>query len=205
MNLEWKYIFNNNVAFSDNVNIENFNSNNSLLLDNVEEEQKNTFLGQVAERIQEANQKEMQELDLEEDENPLIQSIPLYNMFKYASNDINNSNMSEEEISAFNSKFEMYEGTNMRGTTVRGLLTTIASNNGLDDEEENTDNNEFGTSIQNQGSLIEEIHFDGEEYDVTKQNITYIKSTIETESYYRVEFEKNESDGKIYRVVINKK
>ena len=46
---------------------------------------------------------------------------------------------------------------------------------------------------------------DGEEYEVNKQNIAVIKAEVEAESFYRVEFEKEEDTGLIYRVVINKK
>ena len=74
------------------------------------------------------------------------------------------------------------------GTTTRGLLTVIQTNN----EEEGT-------------QKIKEINFDGTEYEVTDQNIVFIKSSIEPESYYRIEFEKDTDTGIIYRVVINKK
>ena len=62
-------------------------------------------------------------------------------------------------------------------------------------------NNESATSDNRK---IKEIHFDGEEYEATEQNITLIKSTIETETLYRVEFELDSNTGLIYRVVINK-
>ena len=68
------------------------------------------------------------------------------------------------------------------------LLTTIQNNN------ETQSNNQ-----------IEEINFDGEEYEVTEQNITYLKSTINVEDAYRVEFERDIDTGLIYRAVINKR
>ena len=51
---------------------------------------------------------------------------------------------------------------------------------------------------------IKEIHFDGEEYEATDQNITLIKDAIEAETLYRVEFELDANTGLIYRAVINK-
>ena len=58
---------------------------------------------------------------------------------------------------------------------------------------------------QNKDRRIREIHFDGEEYEVTDQNILLLKSNVELETAYRVEFEKEENTGIIYRAVINKK
>jgi hypothetical protein len=42
---------------------------------------------------------------------------------------INNANMSEAEIAAFNKKFEAYEGTNVRGSNVKQLMKTVAAHN----------------------------------------------------------------------------
>ena len=53
--------------------------------------------------------------------------------------------------------------------------------------------------------IIEEINIDGEEYEVTEQNITFLKSNINVEDAYRVEFEKDSNTGLIYRAVINKR
>ena len=52
---------------------------------------------------------------------------------------------------------------------------------------------------------IKEINYNGEEYDVNQQNVTFIKSDIAVDKYYRVEFEKNQDTGVIYRAVINVK
>ena len=46
---------------------------------------------------------------------------------------------------------------------------------------------------------------DGEEYEVTEQNITLLKSSINVDDAYRVEFEKDINTGLIYRAVINKR
>ena len=91
-------------------------------------------------------------------------------------------------MNAFNQKFELYQSTNTKGATVKGLLTTIQNNN------------------ETEGNYkIEEINVDGEEYEVTEQNITYLKSSINVDDAYRVEFEKDSNTGLIYRAVINKR
>ena len=78
----------------------------------------------------------------------------------------------------------------MQGVTVKGLLSTIQLNNETQDEDDRK---------------IKEIHFDGEEYEVTDQNILLLKGTVEIQEAYRVEFERDEETGLIYRAVINKK
>ncbi len=188
--IKYQYNYNNNVEFTNSINIEAFNSNNSMMLNEMNEEERNTFIQAVVQRIQSVNKNQMEELGLMENENPLQYVVPQFGIYSSAMNAINSSNMSEVEVSTFNSKFEMYESTNLKGVTVKGLLSTIQLNN-----ESQEDNNR----------KIKEIHFDGEEYEVTDQNITFIKSSVETETAYRVEFERDEDTGIIYRAVINKK
>lgn len=122
----------------------------------------------------------MEELGVAENENPLQESIPS-NLI------VNRVNMNEEEVNTFNQKFENYESTNLQGVTVKGLLSTIQRNN------------------ESQDKKIKEIHFDGVEYEVNDQNIVMLKTNVEIDTAYRVEFEKDESTGIIYRAVINKK
>lgn len=185
--IKYQYNYNNNVEFTDITNIEMFNNNNSVMLNEMNQEDRNNFINAVMERIQSVNKNQMEELGVEENENPLIYVLPSIsdNFGIY-----NGSEISEEEVATFNKKFEMYESTNLQGVTVKGLLSTIQLNN-----ETQEDNNR----------KIKEIHFDGEEYEVTNQNITLLKSSVEIETAYRVEFERDEDTGVIYRAVINKK
>ena len=190
--IKYQYNYHNNVEFTESTNIETFNNNNSLLLSQTEEEQKKEFLKAVVERIQSVNKSQMEELGWQENENPLQYVIPQISTYFSALNAVNTStdNMSEQEVSTFNALFENYQSTNLKGVTVKGLLSTIQRNNETREDE---------------SRKIKEIHFDGEEYEVTEQNITLLKSNVETEEAYRVEFEKDEDTGIIYRAVINKK
>ena len=194
--ITYKYQFNNQITFGNMIEIEEFSDENAMILNDYEPEQVSNFLEQVKERIELVNKKQMEELGLEESENPLIQMLtPLFGMTMYnqaiESIDGTSNNMAELEINTFNMKFEQYEGTNLKGATVKGLLSTIQQNNQMYED------GEYGKFI--------EIHFDGEEFEGTEQNISYIKSSIEVENSYRVEFEKDEDTGLIYRAVINKK
>lgn len=202
--ITYQYNYNNNVEFADSTNIEAFNNNNSLFLNEMEEEQRNTFMNAIAERLQSVNKKQMEELGLEENENPLQYVIPQFGVYFSTFNVMNTTNISEVEVNTFNSKFENYESTNLQGVTVKGLLTTIARNNGIEDSSDSSGIHPSESSENNE-YLIKEIHFDGQEYEVTDQNITFLKSSVETETAYRVEFERDEDTGLIYRVVINKK
>ena len=157
--------------------------------DKMDEEYVENLMKAVDERLILVNEEQMQQIGISGNQNPLIYSTPItlvelmiYNQASFA---VQNSSM---QVTEFNNKFTIYEGTSQKGVTVRGLLSTIKLNN----EEEN------------RNYEIKEIHFDGEEYEATDQNITLIKDTLEPETLYRVEFESDADTGLIYRVVINK-
>ena len=138
----------------------------------------------------------MEELDLEENENPIIYITPSFGVSILTNNKsidtinlINQNNMSETDINTFNQKFEVYASTNLKGVTVKGLLSTISANNESEDGDKQ----------------IKEINFNGEEYEASEQNITFIKGDIDTEASDRGEFENDQDTGIIYRAVINVK
>lgn len=187
--ITYKYQYNNTLNFTDSINIEDFTSQNSMILTDYESEQVANFLNAVVQRITQVNKQQMEELGLEEDENPIIYMIPSFGIYSSSVAAINSTKMSEMEITTFNNKFEMYKSTNLQGVTVKGLLSTISLNN------ESQDNDR----------QIKEINFNGEEYEATDENLTFIKEDINTEKSYRVEFEKDQNTGIIYRAVINEK
>ncbi len=191
-----KYQFQNQVDFTDSIEIEEFSNKNAMILSNYEEEKVSSFMEQVVNRISEVNKKQMEELGLQENENPIIQMFsPILGMnsFGQSNSAINDIGFSAQEIEAFNTQFENYVGTKLSGASVKGLLSAISLNNENAEEDEEEERK------------IKEIHFDGEEYEVTDQNIAFIKDSIELETEYRVEVEKDENTGRIYRIVINKK
>lgn len=188
--ITYKYQYNNTLNFTDSINIEDFTSQNSMILTDYESEQVANFLTAVVQRITQVNEQQMEQLGLEGDENPIIYMIPSFGIYSSSVAAINSTTeMSELEITTFNNKFEMYESTNLQGVTVKGLLSTISLNN------ESQDNDR----------QIKEINFNGEEYEATDENLIFIKEDINTEKSYRVEFEKDQDTGIIYRAVINEK
>ena len=178
-----KYVITNNVQFKDGVEIEDLTEENAVILNDQDDEYITNLMNAIQERMVEVNRVQMEELGVSEDENPIQYLIPAFLSVNQATTEID-----EQSVNTFNAKFELYQSTNTKGATVKGLLTTIQNNN-------ETDGN----------SKIEEINMDGEEYEVTEQNITYLKSSINVDDAYRVEFEKDSNTGLIYRVVINKR
>ena len=178
-----KYSITNNVQFKDNVEIEDLTEENAVILNDKDDEYVTNLKGAIQERMIEVNRVQMEELGVSEDENPIQYLTPAFLLANGTKAEVD-----EQAVNAFNAKFELYQSTNTKGATVKGLLTTIQNNN----ETEGNDK-------------IEEINFDGEEYEVTEQNITFLKSSINVDDAYRVEFEKDSNTGLIYRAVINKR
>ena len=198
------YTLNNKVSFLDSCNIEDFNDDNALIFSKYDEEQIDSLTNSINERMTKVNEMQMEELGIDVSQNPLgVITIPLsIFIVGQASTTIDNTSLQQADVTAFNQKFELYQGTNIRGATVRGLLTTISNNNGLQDT-----SSQSGNTNLNLGSSykIEEINFNGEEYEVNGQNIAALKDEVVAENYYRVEFEKDPNSGRIYRAVINQK
>ena len=183
--MSYKYLITNNVQFKDSVEIEDLTDENSAILNEEDSEYVTNLMNAIQERLTEVNKSQMEELGVSESENPIQYLLPSFIM---TGTQNNTAQIDETAVNSFNQKFELYESTNTKGATVKGLLTTIQNNN------ETEGNNK-----------IEEINVDGEEYEVTEQNITLIKSNINVDDAYRVEFEKDIDTGLIYRAVINKR
>lgn len=186
--VEYKYTINNTVQFTGNSDIQDFSTENAIILNDQEEEYVSNLMRAIEQRLQAVNQEQMEQIEIVSEQNPLNYIMPSIIVEKLTGNTTGN-NISEEEIATFNDKFYLYEGTSQKGVTVRGLMSIIQTNN----ESATSDNRK-----------IKEIHFDGEEYEATDQNITLIKDSIEPETLYRVEFELDANSGLIYRTVINK-
>lgn len=201
--LNYKYTINNSVQFAEAVDIEDFSAKNAVILNDQDEEYVSGLLNAIQDRLIAVNQNQMEQLGATAEQNPLYFVLPTQILSDVLGIQSNNQ-LSEVEATEFNEKFYLYEGTSQRGVTVRGLLSTIALNNGYEDSSLEGDESEENENNRNNNPQITEIHFDGEEYEVSEQNITLIKDMIETETLYRVEFELDSNTGLIYRVVINK-
>lgn len=184
----YKYNLKNEINFTYDSNIEDFTDENCIILTNYNQESVSNFMSALMQRVQAINKRDMEKLGVNENENPIFQAIPSISISPLGLNQttMTNNGMSELEVNTFNNKFEVYQGTNLSPQTVKGLLTTISLNN------------ENGEEYK-----IKEINFEGQEYEASEQNITFVKSDIDKEKNYRVEFEKDQDTGIIYRVIIN--
>lgn len=182
--IQYETKFENKVKFVPNVSIERLTSENAVILNDKDQEYINNLLSAIEERWKDVNAKFMEELGVSEEQNPIKYIIPTYILSQNA----NGQNTNQEEVNTFNAKFELYQSTNSKGATVKGLLTTIQNNNEVEGN-----------------NKIEEVNLNGEEFEVTEQNITLMKSSINVEDDYKIEFEKDSDTGLIYRVVVNKK
>ena len=63
-----------------------------------------------------------------------IIGIGMY-VFNMASSTINKSNMSDSEVSAYNSQFRKYEGGNQNGATCKALCDTIRNHNAANQDD----------------------------------------------------------------------
>lgn len=178
----------NNVNFLQNIDVEEFSEENSIILNNFEEEQVMNFLKSVGERIQEVNKLQMEELGLEE--NPLMNFLPISIAFPVSSSTIPEEKMDEMLINAFNFIWIKYEGV-QRKKTVEALMTDLETS--LDPE------------YIIDGLKIEEINFNGEKYEPIAKNIELIKTQINVEKLYNVEFEMKQDTGAIYKIIIIEK
>lgn len=220
--LTYKYKLYNDINFTDESTIENLSSENSVMLTDLSDEQLQNFINTIADRVSKVNKQQMEKLNLKEDENPLLYLNPIANIQNQVLKEMqvnienstesrlsdeeflneqqseieklmqkyswNNDALNAEAVETFNKKFELYQNTNLAGQTVKGLLSVISLNN---EDEEN--------------KKIKEINFNGQEYDATETNIAFIKGDIDLSKNYKVEFEKDENTGAIFRVIINEK
>lgn len=182
--IQYETKFENKVKFVPNVNVEKLTSENAVILNDKDQEYVDDLLLAIEQRWKDVNAKFMEELEMTEEQNPIKYIIPTYILPQNA----NGQNTNQEEVNTFNAKFELYQSTNSKGATVKGLLTTIQNNNEIEGN-----------------NKIEEVNLNGEEFEVTEQNITLMKSSINVEDDYKIEFEKDSNTGLIYRAVVNKK
>ena len=131
---EQRLVYNLNCTdtFNDSITIEDYAEDEIQVLNDYDLEQMATILMAIGERIGEVNTMQMEEIGFSEYGNPMIFAFPLISstsmlIYNQAA-EVVESDLSETEISAFNSRFIQYEGE-QRGTTVKGLLQMVVTNN----------------------------------------------------------------------------
>ena len=180
------YTLNCTDTFNDGLTIEDFKDDEIQVLNDYNAEEILTLIMKIAERVNEVNTMQMEQIGFSEYGNPLLFAFPLTSMpiliYNQASNTVDESSMSEVEMSAFNSKFTQYEG-GQRGTSVRNLLQMILSNNIAETDE--------NRKVEVSGVVT-----------MTKDDTEAPIDEINTSSTYHVEIQYNE--GLVSEIVITK-
>ncbi|MCF0126263.1 MAG: hypothetical protein HUJ68_11015, partial [Clostridia bacterium] len=192
---KYKYQITNEITFSDSVEMEEFNEDNSIVLtdDKHSSETIENFIQAIKGRINEVNKSNAEKLGIKEDENLFYNLYkPITNIFYKLEDNEQNKDMTEKnetDILTFNEKYDLYKSNKEQGVTVKGLISTIENDIKLYEED----------TIKYK---IKEINLNGEEYKITLDNINDIKNKIDKDKNYRIETEKEET-GIIYRIVIS--
>lgn len=127
--MAYDYNFNFNTKFVEYVAINEMDK--AVFLNDYDGSTIKTFLTNVGTKILEINKKQMEQLGLKEEENPLLYSNPLI-MLMMSFNNLQSTpslDLSENEIQQFNDKFLQYEGLNVSGSEVNALIKTVQNNN----------------------------------------------------------------------------
>ena len=75
-------------------------------------------------------------------------------VFNNAKNALTSANLDQEQIDAFNSKYESYIGEDKRGTDVRTLCSTVSSSNATAEDENKITIVYSGTNYKTQSELL---------------------------------------------------
>ena len=183
---EQKMVYNLNCTdtFKDDINIEDFGEDDIQVINEYNGEQIAVLMTTIGERIQEVNAMQMEQIGFTEYGNPMLYAFPILSLnmliYNQATDVVNESSMSEVEMSTFNSRFTQYEGI-QRGTAVRSLLQMVLSNN-LSQTDENR-------KVEVSGVVT-----------MTKDATEVSIDEIQTGSTYNVELQYNE--GVVSAIVI---
>ena len=101
---QYHYRITNNIEFKDGVDIEELNDENAVILNDEDEEYVTSLMSAIQERLVQVNRVHMEELGVAESENPIQYLIPAFLFSGETTEQIN-----EQEVNAFNKKFELYE------------------------------------------------------------------------------------------------
>lgn len=134
-----KYSFSNNVVFANSVGIADFDLNNTIVLNNYQTADIQTFLNQLGAIIVNKNEEQMKKIGYPTElVNPIYMWIagPALNLYIYnmASNITSSANLNDQAVATYNQQFLNYEGTRT-GTQVRTLVNLVSSHNASNAQE----------------------------------------------------------------------
>lgn len=179
--MEYEYLYTNEVEFINSIDIGNFNEDNATILNDYDSENLINLLNAIVDRMSQVIQRQTEELgEIKDSLNLLIPSLDIYSN----SNDIIDSTIKLTEVQKFNSKFEMYEGNDVKGSIIKSLLMAVETTN----LEENK---------------INVIIFNNQQIDASISEIEEIISKIDSSKTYTVELKKDISTKKVNKISIS--
>lgn len=128
-----EYNFSNNVNFTNTVNIEDFDLNNTIVLNNYPDTEVQTFMSQLLAIIAQKNTSQMQEIGYPTELiNPMYMwimgpSLSLY-IYNASSDVIGSADLNSQAVTVYNQQFLQYGGT-ITGSQVRTLVNTVRTHN----------------------------------------------------------------------------
>lgn len=189
VNLE--YNFSNNVSFKDSVAIEDFDLNNTIVLNNYSDTEVQTFVSQLGTIIEQKNSSQMQEIGYPTAlVNPMFMWVmgPTLSTYIYnaASSTIGDTSLEQQAAAVYNSGFLAYEG-NIQGSQARTLINTIE-----------THNQEYANDVSKQIQITSETYTDGSTVSApTTSTVQNTVPAILTDKTYTVTFAYEPTTGYI--------
>lgn len=186
------YQFENKINFVDNVEIEDLTSENTIILNDYEQQEIYLLLAMVGEKIDEVNKEKLAQAGFSEDDMPILYIIPGGHIF-YIYN-LASSSLSDAEVDTFNRQFEQY-GSLQSGSNVNRLLQRVVENNKLNAENPEktidvySEELEQAPVVKGQGSLI-------------KNTDTILTQKANDDSTYKIDYLYDDETGYITAITI---
>ena len=186
------YQFENKINFVDNVEIEDLTSENTIILNDYEQQEIYLLLAMVGEKIDEVNKEKLAQAGFSEDDMPILYIIPGGHIF-YIYN-LASSSLSDAEIDTFNRQFEQY-GSLQSGSNVNRLLQRVVEINKLNAENPEktidvySEELEQAPVVKGQGSLI-------------KNTDTILTQKANDNSTYKIDYLYDDETGYITAITI---
>ena len=186
------YQFENKINFVDNVEIEDLTSENTIILNDYEQQEIYLLLAMVGEKIDEVNKEKLSQAGFSEDDMPILYIIPGGHIF-YIYN-LASSSLSDAEVDTFNRQFEQY-GSLQSGSNVNRLLQRVVEINKLNAENPEktidvySEELEQAPVVKGQGSLI-------------KNTDTILTQKANDDSTYKIDYLYDDETGYITAITI---
>lgn len=186
------YQFENKINFVDNVEIEDLTSENTIILNDYEQQEIYLLLTMVGEKIDEVNKEKLAQAGFSEDDMPILYIIPGGHIF-YIYN-LASSSLSDAEVDTFNRQFEQYSSL-QSGSNVNRLLQRVVENNKLNAENPEktidvySEELEQAPVVKGQGSLI-------------KNTDTILTQKANDDSTYKIDYLYDDETGYITAITI---